>query len=65
MDAPGVGLEASEARQHQDSEEESQHGHAQRGVCDQSQRLQIPLQLLLRARDRVKEGERYWVKVDV
>lgn len=47
MDAPGVGLEASEAGEHQNSEEESQHGEAQSGICDQGQRLQIPLQLLL------------------
>lgn len=66
MDAPRVGLKASEAGEHQDSEEEGQHGEAQRGVCDQGQRLQIPLQLLLI--ERCKKGERlrddkqrYWI----
>lgn len=47
MDAPGVGLEASQAGQHQDSEDESQHRQAQSGVGDQGQGLQISLQLLL------------------
>lgn len=63
MDAPSVGLETSEAGEHQDSEEECQHGDTQRGVCDQSQCLQIALQLLLI--DREKENERggYWVYI--
>ena len=66
MDAPGVGLEASEAGEHQDGEEEGQHGDAQRGVCDQRQRLQISLQLLLtEVREGTRGGEkaergRYW-----
>lgn len=47
MDAPDVGLEASEAGQHQDGEEQSQHGQHQRGISDQGERLQIALQLLL------------------
>lgn len=51
MDASGVGLEAPEAGEHQDGEEEGQHGDAQGGVCDQGQRLQIPLQLLLKERE--------------
>lgn len=50
MDAPGVGLEAPQAGEHQDGEKESQHGEAQRGVRDQGQGLQIPLQLLLSER---------------
>lgn len=57
VDAPGVGLEASEAGQHQDREEEGQHGGAQRGVCDQGQSLQIPLQLLLK---HTRENEMNW-----
>lgn len=52
MDAPGVGLETSQAGEHHDGEEESQHGEAQRGVGDQGQRLQVPLQLLLMERSR-------------
>lgn len=47
VDAPGVGLEASQAGQHQDSEDECQHGQAQSGVGDQGQGLQVSLQLLL------------------
>lgn len=62
MDAPGVGLEASEAGEHQNSEEESEHGETQRGVGDQRQCLQIPLQLLLMERHREwrkkKSGEK-------
>lgn len=50
VDAPGVGLEASQAGQHQDSEDERQHGQAQSGVGDQGQGLQISLQLLLTQR---------------
>lgn len=67
MDAPGVGLEASEAGEHQDGEEEGQHRDAQRGVCDQGQRLQIPLQLLLtEGREGTRGGEKaeggcYWI----
>ncbi len=57
MDAPGVGLEAPEAGEHQDSEEEGQHGDAQRGVCDQGQRLQVSLQLLLI--ERCEKGKRW------
>lgn len=56
MDAPGVGLESSEAGEHQDSEEESQHRKAQCGVCDEGQRLQISFQLLL------IEGCAEWMK---
>lgn len=55
MDAPGVGLEATEAGKHQDSEEESQHGQAQSGVCDQGKCFQIPLQLLL-----MRKGGKGW-----
>lgn len=50
MDAPGVRLEAPETGEHQDSEEQRQHGDAQRRVCDQGQRLQVALQLLLTER---------------
>lgn len=58
VDAPGVGLEASQAGEHEDGEEESQHGDAQGGVGDQGQRLQIPLQLLLRGfRTGSREGK--------
>lgn len=63
MDAPSVGLETSEAGEHQDSEEECQHGDAQRGVCDQSQRLQIPLQLLLIDREEENERGCYWIYI--
>ena len=56
MNASHVGLEASEAGEHQDGEEEGHHGEAQTGVSDQGQGLQIPLQLLLRGRG--EEGER-------
>lgn len=52
VDAPGVGLETPQAGQHHDGEEEAQHGEAQRGVCDQGQRLQVPLQLLLTEKSR-------------
>lgn len=47
VDAPRVGLEASEAGEDEDGEEKRQHGEAQRGVGDQGQCLQIALQLLL------------------
>lgn len=53
MDAPGVGLEASQAGQHQDGEDECQHGQAQGGVGDQGQGLQVPLQLLLTEREKL------------
>lgn len=56
MDAPDVGLKASEAGEHQDSEEEGQHGEAQGGICDHGQRLQIPLQLLLKSKGEGREG---------
>lgn len=56
MDAPGVGLQSSETGEHQDCEEEGQHGDTQRGVCDQGQRLQISFQLLLI--ERREEGWR-------
>lgn len=61
MDAPGVGLEAPQAGEHQDGEEESQHGEAQRGVRDQGQGLQIPLQLLLteRSNTEIKDTIKY------
>lgn len=59
MDAPSVGLEASEAGEHQDGEEKSQHGQAQRGVGDQGQRLKVTLQLLLMAKySEGKGGEK-------
>lgn len=47
MDAPGVRLEAPQTGEHQDSEKKSKHGDGQGRVCDQGQRLQIALQLLL------------------
>lgn len=67
MDAPGVGLEASEAGEHKNSEEECQHGEAKSGICDQGQRLQISLQLLLRdvrVKNRVKWIYNILVRVD-
>lgn len=59
VDAPGVGLEASQAGQHQDSEDESQHGQAQSAVGDQAQGLQIPVQLLLTEKNSVRPG--FWI----
>lgn len=61
MDAPGVGLEATEAGKHQDSEEESQHGQAQSGVCDQGKCFQIPLQLLLMRQGGRERDQYYWI----
>lgn len=52
MDAPGVGLEAPQAGQHHDGEQEGQHGEAERGVGDQGQGLQVALKLLLTERGR-------------
>lgn len=52
VDAPGVGLQAPQAGEHHDGEEEGQHGEAKCGVGDQGQRLQVALQLLLTERSR-------------
>lgn len=58
VDAPGVGLEASQAGQHQDSEDQCQHRQTQSGVGDQSQGLQISLQLLLTEK---RSWAQFWI----